>query len=101
MLARAVESMKTEGSLPKYVEGLLIKIVKSREPTVKWADWLEEKADQEMANSEEAPAKQEIEEPGLYKVSLTSRRACVIYLNEVLQLFGKTSSYIQERFVEV
>ena len=36
-----------------------------------------------------------------YDVTLNSRRNCVIYLNEILQAYGKSETLIQERFVEI
>ena len=36
-----------------------------------------------------------------YDVTLNSRRNCVIYLNELLQAFGKSEALIQSKFVEI
>lgn len=37
----------------------------------------------------------------MFEVSLTSRRNCVVYLNELLQLFGATDSFVQSKFLEL
>ena len=41
------------------------------------------------------------DKPNVYAVNLTSRRSCVIYLNELLQLHGAKEAFIQESFVDL
>jgi len=40
LLSEAVGSLVDQDSLKQIVEGLLMKLIKSREATVKWTDWL-------------------------------------------------------------
>jgi hypothetical protein len=66
---------KSMGNLQAYVESFLINFIKSREKSITWG--------------------QEFE------ITLNTRRNCVIYLNEALQLYGKTEDFMKERFVEM
>lgn len=59
----------------------------------------EEKKEDEPAEGEQIMAS-EAEVEG-YDVTLNSRRNCVIYLNEILQAYGKNEALIQDRFVEI
>jgi hypothetical protein len=86
----------------------LIGLVKCREKQFQWKQW-EERKDAEMTNEEkkeDEPAEGEqitssdAKVEG-YDVTLNSRRNCVIYLNEILQAYGKSETLIQERFVEI
>ena len=63
------------GYLPKYVQEFLMEFIKSREKTIKWEEE--------------------------FQISLNTRRNCVIYLNEALQLYGKTEEFMKENFVEM
>ena len=54
-----------------------MEFIKSREKTIKWGE------------------KEE------FNISLNTRRNCVIYLNEALQLFGKTEEFMKDNFVEI
>lgn len=65
-----------EEDLKSIVEELLVKIIKSRDPSITW-------------------------KAHTFEVSLTARRNCVVYLNEVLHGHAATSSYIQSEFVEL
>lgn len=86
----------------------MIGFVKCREKQFQWKQW-EERKDAEMKNEEkkeDEPAEGEqitssdAKVEG-YDVTLNSRRNCVIYLNEILQAYGKSETLIQERFVEI
>ena len=86
----------------------MIGLVKCREKKFPWKQW-EERKDAEMTKEEkkegeaaegEQITSNETEVEG-YDVTLNSRRNCVIYLNEILQAYGKNEALIQDRFVEI
>jgi hypothetical protein len=52
-------------------------------------------------NGEDVMKDETIEQIGVFKVTLTSRRNCVIYLNEILQHLGETNIFIKEKYVEI
>lgn len=93
--------------LQDYCQSFLMNFIKAREATFEWK--LSTDGDQEMQDlSQQQEDGDQImqtdeskDKPNVYAVNLTSRRSCVIYLNELLQLFGAKESFIQESFVDL
>lgn len=93
--------------LQDYCQSFLMNFIKSREATYEWKlkkDGDEEMQDlsQQQEDGDQIMQKDESKDkPNVYAVNLTSRRSCVIYLNELLQLYGAKESFIQESFVDL
>lgn len=62
------------------MDDFLSTLIKSRDPSISWERW-KDKPDQEMSGEGEDQAMKV--EAG-YPVNLTTRRNCVVYLNEIL-----------------
>lgn len=76
----------------KYVVGFLMAFIKCREKEFEIGSFISPKDDEMQIDSSSN---------GSLQVSLATRRNCVIYLNEALQIYGTSEKFISDRFVEI